>query len=139
MSVLVQWIHVTAAVIGVGGLGFLLLILFPSARILSPEQHDLLLKAVMARFRWVASAVIVLLLTSGLYRIRLRYWEAPWASTWKWLTVKIVLALFVFAISLLLTLPLKIFDRFRARRQMWLSIAFGLALAVILISAYLRG
>jgi hypothetical protein len=53
--------------------------------------------------------------------------------------VKIILALFVFAISLLLTLPLKIFDRFRARRQMWLSIAFGLALAVILISAYLRG
>lgn len=139
MSVLVQWIHVTAAVLGVGGLGFLLLILFPSARILSPEQHDLLLKAVMARFRWVAGAVIVLLLTSGLYSIRLRAWEAPWGPYWKWLTLKIVLAFFVFTICLLLTLPLKVFDRFRARRQMWLAIAFGLALAVILISAYLRG
>jgi len=139
MSVLVQWIHVTAAVIGVGAMAFLLVILLPSVGFLTAEQHDRLLRLVMRRFRWVNWSVILLLLTSGLYRIRLRYWEAPWASTWKWLTVKIILALFVFAISLLLTLPLKIFDRFRARRQMWLSIAFGLALAVILISAYLRG
>jgi len=139
MSALVQWIHVTAAVIGVGGLGFLLLVLLPSARIFSPERHDLLLKAVMARFRWVAGAVIVLLLTSGLYSIRVRAWDAPWGRYWKFLTLKIVLAFVVFTISLLLALPLKVFDRFRARRQMWLAIAFGLALAVILISAYLRG
>jgi uncharacterized membrane protein len=139
MSALVQWIHVTAAVIGVGGLGFLLLVLLPSARIFSPEQRDLLLKAVLARFRWVASAVIVLLLTSGLYTIRLRAWDAPWGRYWKLLTLKFVLAFLVFTVSLLLALPLKAFDRFRARRQMWLSIAFGLALAVILISAYLRG
>jgi uncharacterized membrane protein len=139
MSALVQWIHVTAAVIGVGGLGFLLLVLLPSARIFSPEQHDLLLKAVMARFRWVAGAVIVLLLTSGLYSIHLRAWDAPWGRYWKFLTLKIFLAFVVFTIALLLTLPVKAFARFRAQRQIWLAIAFGLALAVILISAYLRG
>jgi uncharacterized membrane protein len=139
MSALVQWIHVVAAVIGVGGIGFLLLILLPSTRVLSAEQHDLLLRIVMRRFRWVSGAVILLLLTTGLYNIRLRAWEAPWGPYWKWLTLKIVLAFFVFTICVLLTFPLTVCDRFRARRQMCLSIAFALAMIVILISAYLRG
>ena len=138
MSTLFQWIHVTAAVIGVGGIGFVLMVLLPSARVLSPEQRDPFLKAVMGRFRWVSWSVILLLLSSGLYNIHLRAWEAPWGPYWKWLTVKIVLAFLVFAISFLLTLPLRAFDRFRARRKTWLSVAFGLALTVILISAYLR-
>jgi uncharacterized membrane protein len=139
MSTLVQWIHVAAAVVGVGGIGFLLLIFLPSTRVLSAEQHDLLIRIVMRRFRWVSGAVILLLLTTGLYNIRLRAWEAPWGPYWKWLTLKIVLAFFVFAICVVLTLPLAVCDRFRARRQMCLSIAFALALIVILISAYLRG
>ena len=138
MSTLFQWIHVTAAVIGVGGIGFLLVILMPASRALSPEQRDPFLKGVMGRFRWVSWSVILLLLGSGLYNIHLRAWEVPWGTYWKLLTLKIVLAFFVFVISLLLTLPLKAFDRFRARRRTWLSVAFGLALTVILVSAYLR-
>ncbi|MFB3922888.1 MAG: hypothetical protein ACE145_14280 [Terriglobia bacterium] len=138
MSTLFQWIHVTAAVIGVGGMGFVLVVLLPSARVLNPEQRDLFLKMVMLRFRWVSWSVILLLLGSGLYNIHLRAWEVPWGTYWKFLTLKILLALMVFVISLLLTLPLKSFERFRARRKDWLAAAFGLALAVILISAYLR-
>jgi uncharacterized membrane protein len=139
MSTLVQWIHLTAAVIGVGGIAFLVVILFPSMRVLSAEQRDVFLKTILGRFRWAAWSVIVLLLGSGLYNIRLRAWEALWGPYWTWLTVKIVLAFGVFTISLLLTLPFKAFDRFRARRQLWLTSALALALVVILISAYLRG
>jgi uncharacterized membrane protein len=138
MSTLFQWIHVASAVVGVGGIGFLLVILLPASRVLSPEQRDPFLKAVMGQFRWVSWSVILLLLSSGLYNIHLRAWEAPWGPYWKWLTIKIVLAFFVFTISLLLTLPFKVLDRFRARRKTWLTVAFGLALTVILISAYLR-
>ena len=139
MSALVQWIHVAAAVIGVGGIGFLLIILLPSTRVLSTEQRDLLVRIVMRRFRWVSGVVILLLLASGLYNIRLRAWEVPWGPYWKWLTLKIVLAFFVFTISVLLTLPVTACDRFRARRETCLAIAFALAMIVILISAYLRG
>ena len=138
MATLVQWIHVTAAVIGVGGMAFLLFILMPSLGALDPEQRGLLAKQVMDRFRWVSWSVIFLLLVSGLYSIRQYYWEMAWGKSWALLTVKIVLALFVFVIALALTLPLKFFDRVRARRQVWLSIAFGLAVAIISISAYLR-
>ncbi len=134
---LVQWVHLAGAVIAVGAISFLLIILLPSTRVLNSDQQRLLLKAVMGKFRWVSWSAIILLLGSGLYNVR-QVWEVPWGTYWKFLTIKIGLALLVFAISLCLTLPLRIFDWFRARRRVWLSIAFALAMTVILISAYLR-
>jgi len=137
MTTIFQWVHIGAAVIGVGGMGFLIIVLLPSLRVLSAEQRDLLAQAVMGRFRWVSWTAIVLLLVSGLYNVKL-VWEAPWGTYWRLLTVKVILALLVFAISLALTLPLNFLERFRARRRMWLTLAFALALIVILFSAYLR-
>jgi uncharacterized membrane protein len=137
VSTFFQWIHLTAAVLGVGGMGFVLFCLLPAARRLAPAERDALFKNVFARFRWVAWTVILLLIGSGLYNVGL-VWEAPWGTYWKFLTLKIALALAVFFIVLCLTIPLRIFDRFRARRGLWLSIAFGIAVGVILISAYLR-
>jgi len=138
MSTFVQWAHVIAAVIGVGGMASLLLILMPSLGVLPPEQRDLLVKRVIRRFRWMIWSAMMLLLVSGFYSVRQYYWEVAWGKSWALLTVKIVLALFVFVIVLTLTLPLKVCDRVRARGRMWLSIAVGLAVTVILISAYLR-
>jgi uncharacterized membrane protein len=138
MSTFMQWVHVSAAVIGVGGMGFVLFLLLPGARPLPEDQRRLLLKNILGRFRWVSWAVILLLLGSGLYNVRAYYWEVAWGRAWQFLALKIFLAFCVFAAVLLLTLPGKFFERFRARRELWLSIAFSLAMAVILISAYLR-
>lgn len=137
MSTIFQWIHVGAAVIGVGGIAFLVVVLLPSLGALSADQRDQLVQAVMRRFRWVSWTVIILLLASGLYNVRL-VWEAPWGTYWRLLTIKIILAFLVFAISLGLTLPLNFLNRLRAQRKLWLTLAFALALVVILISAYLR-
>ena len=137
MSTVFQWIHVSAAVLGVGGMGFVLFVLLPSSRDLDPEQSTRLMKAVQRRFRWVTWSVIVLLIVSGLYNLSL-VWEAPWGRYWQFLTVKIALAAAVFLISLALTLPLRALEPFRLRRRLWLTVAFSLALVVILISAYLR-
>ncbi len=138
MSTLFQWIHVAAAVIGVGGIAFILIALKPSLRVLSPEQRELLVRAVRARFRWVTWGCAILLLVSGLYNVKTRYWEEAWGIGWKWLTVKLVLAGVIFLITLALTLPLRILNRVQAKRDLWLAIAFGVAIGVILISAYLR-
>jgi len=138
MSTLVQWMHVTAAVMGVGGMAFLLFVLIPSLGALEPAQRDLLTKQVMKRFRWLIWSAIIVLLVSGLYSIREYYWEVAWGKSWALLTVKIVLALLVFEVALALTLPLKFFDRVRARAQIWLSIAVGVAVVIIFIAAYLR-
>ena len=115
----------------------MLLVLFPSAGLLEDDQRGRLLNAVLGRFRWVSWSVIILLLASGLYNVKL-VWLVPWGPYWEFLTLKIVLAFAVFAIILCLTIPLKIFDRFRERRNQWLYAALGLAMIVILISAYLR-
>ena len=137
MATFAQWVHVSSAAVGVGGMAFLLIVLFPSLRVLNEQQRGTLLKAVLGRFRWVSWSVIFLLIGSGLYNVKL-VWLVPWGPYWTVLTIKIVLALAVFAIVLCLTIPLSIFERFRQRRDQWLFTAFGLAMLVILIAAYLR-
>ena len=139
MTILVQWVHLIAAVTAVGGMAFMLLILMPSLRVLNEEQRAQLVKAVSGRFRWVSWGALILLIASGIFNIRVRAWEAPWGTYWSVLTLKVVLALVVFTISLLLTLPIPGLESFRARRQRWLTIALSIAVLVILISAYLRG
>lgn len=139
MTVLIQWIHLVAAVTAVGGMAFMLFILMPSMRVLNDEQRAELSKAISGRFRWVSWGAIIILIATGIFNIRVRAWEAPWGTYWSVLTLKIFLALVVFTISLLLTLPIPGLESFRAQRQRWLSIALGIAVAVILISAYLRG
>ena len=139
MTTLVQWIHLIAAVMAVGGMAFVLFILMPSLRVLGDEPRAQLVKTVMGRFRWVSWGAILLLIASGLYNIHQHAWQAPWGWYWELLTLKIFLAMVVFLISLVLTLPIPAFESFRAKRRTWLSIALSIALGVILISAYLRG
>jgi putative copper export protein len=119
-------------------MAFLLIVLTPGLGDLQPEQRQRLAKQVMDRFRWVLWSAMAVLLLSGLYSIREYYWEVAWGKSWELLTLKITLACIIFVIALALTLPFKLFDWVRARRQTWLAIAVSLAVAVIYISAYLR-
>jgi uncharacterized membrane protein len=137
MTTFMQWVHLMAAVVGLGGLAFLLLIMIPALWVLSAEQREALTKAVGGRFRWASWSAIMLLLISGLYNIRRYYWEEPWDRAWKLLTAKIVLSFILFAIILGLTIPLKWLAPLRARRT-WLLVAFILGILVVVISAYLR-
>ncbi|HMD86863.1 MAG TPA: hypothetical protein VKO18_19405 [Terriglobia bacterium] len=138
MPTFMQWVHLMAGVVGLGGMGFLLLILIPSLGVLSEEQRAKLSKAVAGRFRWVSWSAMTLLLISGLYNIRRYYWEEPWDRAWRFLALKILLSFILFAVILGLTIPFKLFEPLRARRRMWLLVAFILGVVVVLISAYLR-
>ncbi len=138
MTTFVQWVHVMAAIVGLGGMGFLLLILLPSLGVLGAEQHEALSKAVAGRFRWASWSAIVLLLISGLYNVRRYYWEEPWDRAWRFLALKVTLSFVLFGIVLGLTIPFKVFEPLRARRRTWLLVAFILGIVVVLISAYLR-
>jgi len=138
MATFVQWVHLISAVIGLGGLAYVLLILLPALSVLSTGERATLLEAVGKRFRWASWSAILLLLFSGIYNIRESYWEVAWGRSWALLTVKIILSLVLFGIVLGLTVPLKIFERLRARRRGWLIAAFALGVTVVLLSAYLR-
>lgn len=138
MTTFMLWMHLMAAVVALGGMGFILLILIPALGVLSTEQREALTKAVARRFRWASWSAIVLLLISGLYNIHSSFWEEPWGRAWKFLTLKILLAFALFGIVIALSIPLRFFDRLRARRQSWLLVAFILGVVVVLLSAYLR-
>ena len=138
MSTIMQWVHLMAGVVGLGGMGFMLLILIPSLGVLSTEQREALSKAVAGRFRWASWSAITLLVVSGLFNIRQFYWQVPWGPAWKFLTLKIVLSFVLFGIVLGLTIPFRLFEPLRARRRMLLLVAFILGVVVVLISAYLR-
>jgi uncharacterized membrane protein len=138
MTTFMLWIHLVAVVIMIGGLGFLLLTLLPSAGVLTTEQREALAKAVRARFRWVIWAAVTLLLISGLYNVKRYYWEEAWGKSWWLLILKITLAFVLFAILLGFTIPIKALDRLRMRRETWLIVAFAVGIVAILISAYLR-
>jgi uncharacterized membrane protein len=138
MPTIIQWIHVMAAVIGLGGMGFMLIILIPSLGALSGEQLEAFSKAVATRFRWVTWSALTLLLLSGLYNIRRYYWEEPWDRAWKLLALKILLSFVLFGVLLGLSIPFRLFQPLRARRRTWLLVAFILGVVVVLISAYLR-
>ncbi len=138
MGTFMHWVHLMAAVIALGAIGFLLLVLIPSIKVLSAEQRETLSKAVAVRFRWASWSAIALLLISGLYSIRRYYWEEPWDRAWKLLAVKIVLAFLLFAIILGLSVPSRLFQPLRSRGPKWLLAGFLLGTVVVLISAYLR-
>ncbi len=137
MATIAQWIHVSAAVVAVGGMGFMLFVLYPSVEVLKADQRELLLKFVSGRFRWVVWISIILLIASGLYNVGL-VWLVPWGLYWEVLTLKLVLAFAVFGLIACLTVPLGFFKRFQQRRRMWLSVAFAMGMLVILIAAFLR-
>lgn len=139
MTTIIQWLHLVSAVAAVGGMAFMVIVLMPSLSVLDEERRAQVAKAIAARFRWVSWIAILLLIGTGIYNVRVRAWEAPWGTYWTVLTLKMFLALIVFSISLLLTLPIPGLESFRARRRQWLTITLGIAVAVILISAYLRG
>jgi DMSO reductase anchor subunit len=54
------------------------------------------------------------------------------------LALKILLSFVLFGIVLGLTIPFRLFEPLRARRRMWLLVAFILGVIIVLISAYLR-
>jgi uncharacterized membrane protein len=138
MATTIQWIHLMASVVALGGMGFLLLILIPSLGVLSAEQREALSKAVAGRFRWASWSAMTLVLLSGLYNVRRYYWEEPWDRAWRFLALKVLLSFVFFGIVLGLTIPFKLFQPLRARRRQWLLVAFILGVVVVLISAYLR-
>ena len=138
MATTIQWIHLMASVVALGGMGFLLLILIPSLEVLSAEQREALSKAVAGRFRWASWSAMTLVLLSGLYNVRRYYWEEPWDRAWRFLALKVLLSFVFFGIVLGLTIPFKLFQPLRARRRQWLLVAFIVGIVVVLISAYLR-
>ena len=116
----------------------MLLILIPSLGVLSADQREALARALASRFRLITWSAVALLLLSGLYNVRRFYWEEPGGAAWDYLILKVLLSFLLFGIVLGITIPFRLFEPLRARRRMWLLVAFIIGVVIVLISAYLR-
>ena len=142
LSVVSRVLHVSTAIVLVGGVFFMRFILMPAAsRTLSEAQHVALREAVLAGWKRVVHAGITLMLASGLFN----YLRVIFEKTHKGdglyhglLGFKILVALVIFFISSALVGRSAGLQRFRDNSRFWLGVNLLLALLIVAISGFLK-
>lgn len=141
LPLLMRWMHILAAIIAVGGSFFMRLVLMPSVKAaLSDETHQQLRDALIPRWRRVVHTCIALFLISGFYNylVVTRPLHADQPIYHALFGIKFLLALAVFALAIVLTSSGGWAAPFKAKAPAWLGLLVALALAVVLISGFLR-
>src|SRR5204862_2444489 len=67
LSLSVDWLHLVATAVWIGGLGVLALAVLPAIRRMPPDQRGAALAPLMRRFSTLALVCVELLLFTGLY------------------------------------------------------------------------
>jgi uncharacterized membrane protein len=144
LPVISRIVHVTTAIVVVGGTAFLRLVLMPSASAaLSEEEHGRLRQRLIAVWKRFIHAGIGLFLVSGLYN----YWLAILAIRASgardplyhgMLGTKILLAFVIFFIASALVGRSARFEGMRKSAGFWLSVNLAIALVIVGMSGYLK-
>jgi len=131
------WFHLVAAVMAVGGVYFLRLILMPIVKRDGCEHAPALSAKVTQKFRKLVWHSIALLLVSGGVLLWLTWPDIVRGSSMKrhLLELKILLALALFTISLLITIPSPSLEHIRQRAPLLLLVNLALALIILLLAA----
>lgn len=142
LDTLAQWLHILAAVLAIGGVFCLRFVLSPAIKRLPPEHSGAtgpLLQSVGRGFKMVVHASVGLLILTGVYRlVQVLPFIKDWTSYHMVLGVKILLALILFVVAIMLTLPGQQPNYFQRNRDRWLLFNFILGAVVVLLSATLR-
>jgi len=143
LNVVVRWIHVTSAVVGVGAAAFVLWGLLPAARATGGEPAQPFTQAAYWRFRRLVHSALGLLLLTGVYNLflvmpRSRALGSLMPVYHGVLGTKILLALVIFAIATATLSSSLDPERFRAGAARWLTLCVVLALVALFLSAFLR-
>lgn len=148
-TLLLRWAHVLAAIVAMGGLVFARFGLLPAIADLDQQTRDRIHEAIRRRWLpWVIGAITVLL-ASGLANFLLfnaRVKAEGWAGgAWMRETsyhalfgAKFLLAMVVFYFASALVGRGEGTAWVRRGRGTWLTVTLGLALAVVLISGWMR-
>jgi uncharacterized membrane protein len=143
LNILTRWVHVTAAVIAVGGTVLLRFVLLPvlAAR---PDGAEIL-DSVRIIWKRIFHTAMGILLLSGFYnylgvaapkvRALREAGNETIARYHSVMGVKIILSLVVFGIAIALLKPV---PAMHENRKTWLTVNTVLALLILLFGAYLR-
>ncbi len=131
--------HIGTAIALVGGSLFMLLVLFPAAKLLASDAHDSLAAGITARWKRFVHLGILLFLVSGFYN----YFRAMPNHRGDGLYhaiigSKMLLALGIFFIASALVGRSPRFAAYRAQRARWLTILVLLASLIVLLSSYVK-
>lgn len=143
-----RWAHILAAMVAVGGLFYARFGLLPAMHVLDEESRQKLHEGIRKRWLpWVIGS-ITLLLASGLANFLLfndaaRAWEdGTWMKETRYhalFGVKFLLALGVFYFASGLVGRGEGTAWMRANRGKWLSVTLVLAVAIVMLSGWMRG
>ena len=132
-----QWMHVLAAAVLVGGAVYARLGVTPALAELEAEARAKVLGTLVARIRPIALAAVGAVLLSGLWNLVTNFSGKP-AAYHMALGVKLLLALHVMAMAFLLAVPPGANPARDARRPRLLAGMAVSGVLILLLSAYLR-
>lgn len=132
-------VHVSTAILLVGGSAFIWMVLLPASKSISDEAKNKLLESVTGIWKRAVHMGIVLFLASGFYNF-FRALEAHRGDSLYHALVgtKILLALFVFFIASALVGKSSKLEFIRRDRSRWLTIMLAVAAAIVAISGYVK-
>jgi uncharacterized membrane protein len=130
LSVIMRWLHITSAMVLIGGVLYARMVIVPAMQALSAAEQSTLGAAMAARYRSLLYLAILLLTGTGIYNFVINLGRGPLYQAL--LGIKILLVLHVFAVGLLIVKP----SNPKRARQMTGVVISGLI--IIAISAVLR-
>jgi len=149
-ALLLRWAHILAAIVAMGGLVFARFGLVPALADIDAATRDRIHDAIRRRWLpWVIGAITVLLATGLanflIFNARVKADPEFWGATWMRQTsyhalfgAKFLLAMVVFYFASALVGRGEGTQWVRNDRAKWLSVTLVLALAVVLLSGWMR-
>ena len=139
LDVLSRILHVTVAIVLVGGTVFMRFILMPAAKELPEAEHDQLRQRLLARWKRVVHSGITILLVSGVFNyIQQRPNHAGDTPYHALMGTKMLLALVVFFIASALVGRSAAFEKMRQNRAKWLGLIVLLSALIVGISGFVK-
>jgi uncharacterized membrane protein len=140
LSVIFRWMHITGAVIAIGGAVFAAFVLLPAVHPIPAEVRPSFHEAIRKGYARLVMIAIVLLVISGFYNylrneVSLHKGQPVYHAI---MGVKILLAFIVFILASALTGKSRAFEKIRERRKRYLSINLLLGFIIIALGAILR-
>lgn len=139
LDVVSRIVHVSTAIVLVGGAVFSAFVLMPSASALTDDERQTLHNGVVSRWKRFVHGGILLFLLSGFYN----YFQAMSKHKGDGLYhgligTKILLALVIFFIASALVGRSEGLKRFRDNRMFWTKVMVGIALIIVAISGFAK-
>lgn len=132
-------VHVSTAIVLVGGSVFLTYVLLPTAEQLSTAEHDKLRSLINGRWKRFVHAGILLFLVTGFYNFFQQLPNHKGDSLYHALVgTKILLALGIFFVASALVGRSAAFESIRAARAKWLKIVVLLSAIIVGISGFVK-